>query len=149
MEEIEAKSLDEAMNNYVVERIFHQKARNPSKYRERAISLGLQRINITFGFQFPKGPHFKDEAGRARRLYSLTERGKAFPISWVLTSEQVQQILRESYNGVIKMAPLGLAMLNSTASLGLRNLISLILCTEIVLRELILPYSMPETYTTG
>ena len=66
MEGLEAKSIDEAMNKSVVERIFHQKARNPSKYREKAISLGPQHINITFGFPFPalpKVPHFKDEAG--------------------------------------------------------------------------------------
>ena len=49
LEALEAKSIDEAMNKSVVERIFHQKARNPNKYRDRPVAQ-IGNLTITFGF---------------------------------------------------------------------------------------------------
>ena len=57
LEGLEARSIDEAMNKSVADRIFQLKALNPPKYREKQQLLQVGgNINIILGYEPPRPP---------------------------------------------------------------------------------------------
>ncbi len=73
LEELEARSLDEAMNKSVVERIFHQKARNPSKYRDKQQPLQVGgNLTLILGFTPPDPPMMRTSKSDKKPLMEIT-----------------------------------------------------------------------------